>query len=327
MKTFAIPFVLFALGVNGQSNIFIHIDPVFSGAALNMSSPYTAHDNSLLKLDHFDYYVSNFIITHDGGQETSFDYEVHLIEPSNHVINLGYLPIQQVEKINFLVGVPKELNTQSGIFAQDISTRLESDPLSFQSPSMYWGWQAGYMHMIIGGNNDLNNNNNIEGNEGYFEFHNLGDQNQQPVEISPVIQTNTTSDQTDIFISCHVDRWIQGIPLGQTGVAHGSTGINQTILNNVVDENVFELSSTAQIPEASAQDMIYIVSKGELTIQWLTGVPPKGAQVVTSEGKIIYQQNLIENCEKIELKGLEAGLYFVTAEGESGRLLKTIFVP
>jgi hypothetical protein len=34
--------------------------------------------------------------------------------------------------------------------------------LSFQTPSMYWGWQAGYMHMILGGYADDNGDGSLE---------------------------------------------------------------------------------------------------------------------------------------------------------------------
>jgi hypothetical protein len=326
MKHLLILFFLGAFGVNGQRNIFIHLDAVYSNNALDISTTYLASDNTLFRLDHFDYYVSNIVLTHDGGQQTMFLNQVFLIEPTNQTIYLGFLPIQQIESVDFLVGVPKELNTQSGVFSQDISTYPETHPLSFQSPSMYWGWQAGYMHMILGGWNDINGNNNIETNEGYFELHNLGDQNQQSVSITSVIQTNTSSDQTDVFINCHLDRWIENIPLGTSGVAHGSTGVNEILLNNVTNQTVFEQSPTAGIQPVGISQFTYSVAKGELTVYCITK-HLKNIHLTKADGTIVYQHNFTENCDKLVISSLIPGIYFINSEDKNGVFQKTVFIP
>ncbi|MFM7636802.1 MAG: MbnP family protein [Crocinitomicaceae bacterium] len=327
MKFLLLLCVIASFYANGQRNIFIHLDPVFSGNTFDISNTYIASDNSIFLLDHFDYYVSNFTITHDGGQQTTFFNLVFLIEPANHTVYLGYLPIQQIEKVEFLVGVPKELNTQSGVLSQDISLYPETHPLSFQTPSMYWGWQAGYMHMIIGGWNDVNGNNTIESNEGYFELHNLGDQNQQAVSLSSIIQTNTSSDQTDIFIDCHLDRWIQSISLGISGITHGSTGVNETILDNVVTKNVFEQSPSAGMSEETVLPFSFTTAKGEIVIHWSEAQPPKHLSVLSMDGKSIFQYNFNEFCEKSIVSSLISGLYHISTEGENGACQKTVFVP
>ena len=49
-----------------QKNLFITIEPQFNCVDLQINTQYTAADGKELKLDHFDYYISNIIITHDG---------------------------------------------------------------------------------------------------------------------------------------------------------------------------------------------------------------------------------------------------------------------
>jgi hypothetical protein len=122
---------------------------------------YNAWNGKTFKLDHFDYYVSNVQLTYDGGQTVLID-SVFLVEPQSHTLLLGNFNLSQIEKINFMVGVPKPRNLQSGSQAIDISLYPENHPLSFQSPTMYWGWQFGYMHMIIGGYADDNGDGSIE---------------------------------------------------------------------------------------------------------------------------------------------------------------------
>jgi len=190
--------IVFLLILNqgfSQKNIFLDISPMFQSSSLEMNVNYTAWDGKTIKFDHFDYYLSDLQIFHDGGQSILLD-SVFLVEPQNHTLYLGGYDVSQIEQISFVVGVPKPMNTQTGVDAIDISLYPENHPLSFQTPSMYWGWQAGYMHMIMGGYADDNGDGTLE---AYFEMHNLGNLNQKFVELPGIIQTNTSSSQIDIL--------------------------------------------------------------------------------------------------------------------------------
>jgi hypothetical protein len=142
-----------------------------------------------------------------------------------------------------MVGVPSRLNTQSGAEAVDISSYPDTHPLSFQNPTMYWGWQFGYMHMIVGGEADSNND---QLPDAYFEMHNLGDHNQRTIQM-PVIETNTTAGQMDIYLACQVDQWLRDMPLSSVGVLHDQTGLNDSIMSNVLTYPVFTQPLTASI--------------------------------------------------------------------------------
>jgi len=135
------------------------------------------------------------------------------------------------------------LNTQSGAEAVDISSYPDTHPLSFQNPTMYWGWQFGYMHMIVGGEADSNND---QLPDAYFEMHNLGDHNQRTIQM-PVIETNTTAGQMDIYLACQVDQWLRNMPLSSVGVLHDQTGLNDSIMSNVLTYPVFMQPLTASL--------------------------------------------------------------------------------
>ena len=134
-----------------QKNVFLNINPLFNSSTLQMGTILTHSSGESYTLDHFDYYVSDVIITHDGGQVSIALDDVYLVEPDNHTLYLGSLSLENIEQVEFTIGVPDRLNTQQGSESADISTYPETHPLSFQLPSMYWGWQFGYMPMIIGG--------------------------------------------------------------------------------------------------------------------------------------------------------------------------------
>jgi hypothetical protein len=286
-----------------------------------MNVNYIAWDGKTIKFDHFDYYLSDVQIFHDGGQSILLD-SVFLVEPQNHTLYLGGHNVNQIEQISFIVGVPKPMNTQIGVDAIDISLYPENHPLSFQTPSMYWGWQAGYMHMILGGYADDNGDGSLE---AYFEMHNLGNQNQKLVEFPNVIQTNTSSNQIDIFMNCQVDRWINTIPLSTVGVAHGETGSNATILNNVLTQDVFIQPANASIESINSNAKMYFSNdQNSLEIHWKELNDLEKIRVIDINGKIISEFTTNEYQSQLSIENLEKGYYIVQFFNKNSLLIGSL---
>jgi hypothetical protein len=222
---------------------------------------------------------------------------------------LGGYDVSQIEQISFVVGVPKPMNTQTGVDAIDISLYPENHPLSFQTPSMYWGWQAGYMHMIMGGYADDNGDGTLE---AYFEMHNLGNLNQKFVELPGIIQTNTSSSQIDILLNCQVDRWINSIPLSSVGIAHGETGLNATILNNVLTQDVFIQPANASIPSHGSNSKIYFSNQSTaLTIHWNEIADLDKILVYDINGKIVKELPSTSPTGQVAIENLDNGYYVI----------------
>ena len=309
MKSFI---VLLTLGVLsnstlfGQKKIFLEIAPVFQNANLQMNVNYTDWDGKTFKLDHFDYYLSDLQITHDGGIVTLID-SVFIVEPQNHTLLIGNFPINQIEKINFMIGVPKPLNTQNGAEAIDISVYPEIHPLSFQTPSMYWGWQAGYMHMIIGGYADNNGDGTLE---AYFELHNLGNNNQQLVEIPNVVQSNSATNQIDVYVNCHVDRWINNIPLSTIGILHDQVGINVTVMENVLTETVFTQPAAANLESNPVKGTAYFVNNTDgIDFIWHSMINLDKIEVLDLSGKVVASNRTQEESGNWNLTAIPNGIY------------------
>jgi hypothetical protein len=236
MKRFLLVFSLFGTtALMAQMNVFLSLTPRVEGQQVSMLSVVNGIDGKAIMLDHFDYYLSNIVLIHDGGQELVLPQEVYLIEPDNFVVYLGYLNVVSIEEIRFGVGVPSNLNTIAGADAIDISAYPEGHALSFQDPAMHWGWSAGYMHMIIGGEVDSNDDGTPN---TYFELHNLGNNNYTNVSM-PIVATQAYPDQLDIHIDCNVDVWLTGVNLSTAGILHGTSGVNAFVLKNVEVEPVF----------------------------------------------------------------------------------------
>jgi hypothetical protein len=318
---FSIVTIQFVFFAQAQKNVFLDVAPMFQNANLEMNINYTAWNGKTLKLDHFDYYLSNVQLTYDGGQTILID-SVFLVEPQNHTLLLGNFDISQIETIKFIVGVPKPLNTQAGSQAIDISLYPENHPLSFQTPSMYWGWQAGYMHMIIGGYTDDNGDGSLE---TYFELHNLGNANQQSVQLNNIIQTNISSDQINVHINCQVDRWINNIPISTVGIMHDEIGVNKTILENAITESVFIQPANAGIESMNSNAKIYFQNQSNGLIIFWKEIKNLDQLVVSDlNGRLIKKVKSNLESGSIQLNDLQNGYYLVQFYNENNRLIGSL---
>ncbi|MFN4910100.1 MAG: MbnP family protein [Flavobacteriales bacterium] len=228
-------FLGITLCVSSQKHVFLHVTPKIENQPFALNTVYYIQNGPTIRFDHFNYYFSDVRLYHDAIEQTDVLPAVHLMKPDTFSLYLGELWVNQLDSIQFMIGVPQRMNTQTGQQALDISTYPENHPLSFQSPSMYWGWLFGYMHMIMGG--DVDSDNDLVP-DTYFELHNLGDHNQKVITM-PVIQTNTANDQIDIYMECHIDQWIRSIPLESIGISHGETAFNDVVMSNVLQYPVF----------------------------------------------------------------------------------------
>jgi hypothetical protein len=292
-----------------QKHTFLNIAPKFFNQDFQLNTNYVGLDGVTVTFDHFMYYISDVKIIHDGGQIHNVIPSVFIAKPDTFSFYLGELSLTTIEQIQFMVGVPQRLNIQSGAEAQDISVYPASHPLSFQSPSMYWGWQAGYMHMIIGGFADNNGDGTLE---SYFELHNLGNNNQQLVEILNVVQTNSASDQIDVYLNCNVDRWINNIPLSTVGILHDQVGINATILDNIVTESVFTQLSSAQLFSGITQRKAYFVNHAdEIEFIWHSISNLEKILVIDLNGKIVSSINTQESSGSFMTNSIPSAVYTV----------------
>jgi hypothetical protein len=307
---FLLPFAGFT-----QKNIFLNIAPVFNDQAFIPQVVYMSNNGQNVALDYLKYYLADISITHDGGQVLDLSQTVYLMDDANHSIYLGAHDVTNIEQIYFLVGVPSRFNTQAGALAQDISLYDASNALSFQSPSMYWGWAAGYMHMIVGGKAD-GNNDQIP--EAYFELHNLGDHNQRSVSFASVLQTNTNATQIDLNFNCHVDHWLNGINLATVGIAHDETGVNVQVMQNVLSKAVFSQGADASVSNLEKETIQFASQQGAIQCAWTSLEKHVTLELIDQSGKIVRKQQLTNEQGQFTWIGLNPGMYFIQYTHPSG---------
>ena len=309
MKPLTIVLIIFSSLVSiGQKNVFLNLKPVFQGADFETGESYQHPSGQFLSVDYLNYYVSDVMITHDGGQILTASPAVFLVSMEEHLLFLGNFQIENIEHIEFTLGVPERFNTQDGAEATDISSYPAGHPLSFQDPGMYWGWAFGYMHVITAGTPT-------------FELHNVGPQLAKQISLD-VIPTETSSAQIDIELYCNVDRWFNSILFSGMLISHGAGPENVQMMSNLLTEDVFSISAQASIPEhINTQSFVYQNQAG-LNI---SNIPSHATSVKITDqlGRLVLAQNILGASELV-LACEHEGIIFISLINQAGTELETI---
>ncbi len=307
-----------------QQNVFITFSPKVANADLVMGTNVSNLDGVDFNLEYFDYYISGVHIIHDGGQDLDLSENIYLIEPNNNVMYLGFWNITNIEQINFAVGVPPNLNTQNGADAIDISVYPHGHPLSFQEPSMYWGWTSGYAHVIIGGLADSDGDNNPD---ALFQIHNLDNSNYLPFEL-PVVQTQSNPSQIDVYVNCNVDVWIKNIAIETIGVQHGSNAENVLMMQNILTDPVFNQSASASLSNASKEigTLTFLSENSTLSITWKNIKGVDSYELTDVSGKKVRTGAILDETGKVDFNNLSNGIYQFKIFDKNSNSLNTIKV-
>jgi len=252
-----------SLTASAQQNVVLQIEHFLGGV------PYAGNVTALNSFDEdfrasrMEYYLSEFTLIHDGGQETNVDATWVLVDA--HVptsVPLGNFDIIELEAIRFGVGVDPAVNHL------DPASYEASHPLAPKSPSMHWGWAAGYRFVAMEGTSGINLAQS-------YEIHALGDNNY----LKQTIPTAGVIEGSDLVIGLNGDyvEALGGIGIGSGPLVHGETGIAYTMLRNFRD-HVFtsiegngpvgldELSSgLLQVYPNPTNDMVRIVPTGDVS--------------------------------------------------------------
>lgn len=284
-----------------------------AGEQIVMEQDMPSLNGVVYKIEDIAFYVSKVRIVHDGGQETAID-SVYLFNDRMTDIVLENLAVDEIEGIRFMVGVPQELNHL------DINQYPEGHPLSYQSPSMFWGWSAGYMHFIMSGYGD-SNNDGVSDNNNYYQLHCTGDENTQDVEVSTV--ANLHPDGTrQIILFVNVDQWLEGADPATTGPQHGNTGINQDVMENVQLNPVFVAPANAGLKDEEQLQLNVYQSGKETTVTWDENVAASSYSLVAPDGKILRAGNCSQS--SLSFTDLSSGMHVLRIQGPKNTLLGSV---
>lgn len=315
-KIFTLLFVALSSLSFAQSNLYLSFKPKCTGADLALGTTVEDLNGVKMEIGDFNYYISNIHVIYDGGQDMDFSDTILLVKADAHTFQLGSgLNIPNIEQINFSVGVPQAVNHL------DITQYPSGHFLSFQTPSMHWGWTSGYKFLLVDG---LGDSNGDDTPETLFQLHDLGDANFKNVQL-PLVATYGNDSQVDIVVNCNLDEWIYGANPGSVGVQHGTTGINASTMSNVNDRAVFTAPATASITEETNVGVLYFVNQvAGVKVTWKEMSAIDSYQMMDVSGKVISQSKVSDANQTILVNDLSKGSYIFSIFNKDGKRLNTI---
>lgn len=230
-----------------QQNINLVLNHKLNSEPFSYNTTYTDNQGRAIKISRMQYFMSSINLTHDGGFTTPLT-DVYVLA-SGHISNysLGAYDIENVEAMNFDLGVDYDAN-HSGTSNYDAS-----HPLGPKSPPMDWGWPSGYFFIAIDGKVDDNNDGTPN---KWFQMHGLGDVLLENVDV----EANSTLIDNDLFIEfdVNIEQWFNNVDLVNVGFEHSSNEPLPTVMKNTSNFPVFVSNQTVGIEENTTMNTISV---------------------------------------------------------------------
>lgn len=248
--------------------------------------------DDLFIINRLEYYLSEFVITHDGGVTTKIDDSYILVQANNSFTlkNFGEYDINNVENIEFCVGVPSSVNNS------DPTKWAASHPLSPKSPSMHWGWSSGYRFVALEGK--VGQNFTID-----FQFHSLGNKNYKKLNLDISSNTNDLGENI-IEIDADYNRALENLEVSTGIVNHSEEGEAAMLLENfknyvfqptIVSSVTDEMNNILAVPNPS--NGVFRINDNNLNLDFV--------KIFDLNGRLVYEGEFISNKEySIETNGL-----------------------
>ncbi len=245
MKQFtALYFFGIAWSLNAQS-VELNLHHQFDGSDFAYGTNYFLDDGTAVKFDRVQYYLCGFNLTHDGGQSTVVNDSYILASANVTNYTIGNATVSTIEGISFDLGVDYNANHLG------TGSWPGNHPLSAQSPSMDWGWPAGYFFFVIDGFVD-NNGDGIP-NEA-FQLRGLGDALLRNVSFSGLTMSGNI---VDMYVN--IADWVKNLILENVGFDHSGSANNVQVADNTNAETVFTMQSnaSASLEEITEENKVY----------------------------------------------------------------------
>lgn len=294
--------ILFCTATFAQTDVYLKINHKLADKAFAFNQEATSASGDKFNLIRLQYYISNIILVHDGGQMTPVADTWILVDASGSLNqNLGNFNITTLEEIRFAIGVNAEVNHN------DPAGFPTTHPLYPQTPSMHWGWLAGYRFVALEGNSS-------DALDQMMELHALGDENY----FQQIIATAGTKDGQNLTVELNADytQALDGIDISQGVILHSNSDACTVMLENFATK-VFTSSegnnSVLSTPQKEKMDIQLYPnpSNGSGILQLADIGNSYLVKVYNLQGKLCYTASTSGN---LELNGFNAGMYIIHVE-------------
>lgn len=293
---------------HAQTPVQLHVNHQLGGGNFSFSQAAQNDLGNNFNVTRLEYYISKISIKHDGGMTTPVPNHYILANGGQAVVDdLGSFNITNVESISFHIGVDTPVNHA------DPSLHPTGHPLAPKSPSMHWGWTAGYRFVAIEGKSGASLNQT-------YEIHALGDQHyfETTVPATGVMKNG----KLVIAIKADYTMAIKGINVSSGLIAHGD-GVDEAKLLANFRDNVFSAGVPVSIANSNESKSMFSIypnpsANGLATMRFEQGASKADIIVTDISGKTILAASKNESSSALQLKLDKPGMYFVHTKFADG---------
>lgn len=241
------------------------------------------------------YYISKITIHHDGAKSTPLP-DMYILVDVKEVQRypLGDLGIGTVDSITFYIGVDKARNHL------DPTTYPDWHPLALQTPSMHWGWAAGYRFVTYEGMAGTSESKLTAG----FQIHTLD--NSLYTRVATPVSPTRTAQGIDIPVTADYKRLLDAIDVSRGLIMHGSTDEAITLMRNM-GSSVFTRSTTTSVSLNDEVGQAIHPNPASDVIHVPADVV--SARVVDQSGATVLDASLTPDAAMISVSNLPSGAY------------------
>ena len=295
-----LPFLALATLAFAQTNVSLKINHFLGAQPFALQTGAVNNLGNDFNVSRLQYYISSIELVHDGGTITPVTDKYMLVNANDSTYELlGSFNITNLEAIRFGIGVDAANNHA------DPAAFPANHPLAPKSPSMHWGWAAGYRFIAFEG----------KGGSSYsyiFELHALDDANY----FIQTIPTAGIANGNNLLIELNGDytRILEDIFVNNGVVVHGSTGEAKTALQNFA---YYVFTSSEGNSAMSTEDELQTSTRITIAPNPVSRAQkvyvdklPAGAQVILTDITGKQLDIMVENSH-FAVSHLPAGLYLV----------------
>ena len=316
---FAIFALMFVTTISSaQKNVMLTISHKLgaSNFAFNTTAQNDLGQN--FRITRVSYYISGIKIIHDGGMEMDVPNKYILVKGNIGLsTSLGTFNVTNVEGIKFSIGVDAAKNNA------DPALQPAGSALAFQSPSMHWGWSAGYRFLALEGKAGANF-------ATVFQMHGLNNSNYFE---QMVMAAGIDSGTNDTYINLDADylQAVKGIDVAAGAVDHGVDATDLIALQNFRD---FVFSPRTSIPTAieaekvSLNVSVYPNPASDVLFVGFANDKPEVDMLEISDvlGRTVASQKTFGQFNQLDLTTLNKGVYVLKFYSDSKNIANQKFV-
>jgi hypothetical protein len=204
-----------------QQSVSLKINHMLGTVPFQFGTAGTNNNGVAFTVTRLQYYIAEITLIHDGGTETMVPDTWILVDAGQTTTQaLGSFNVTSLEGVRFGIGVQSSYNHLNP------TSYPANHPLALQSPSMHWGWSAGYAFVAMEGYSG-------PGFSNVYEIHTFND----PNYFQTTVNTAGTMSGQELIIDVNADyeMALKNIDVSTGLISHAGSGISTTLVQNFRD--------------------------------------------------------------------------------------------